>query len=497
MRRGILRGMRPADCPALRQSGTVILMTEPFDEPSLGVEPGPAQAPPHRRTWPILAAMAAVLVVAVAVAAFVVVRRWGGSEVTLGVRPGPIERDTSETIKSIEQFWKEALPATYNRRFVRLRGGFQPKTSASPPFSCAGQPQTYAAIKGNAFYCGGPNDDYIAWDAESLFPQVNNVFGSIAPAIVLSHEMGHAIQARAGVRASSIVMESQADCFAGAWSAFAARSDGDPVQLDDAALDGAIAAIITLRDQPGTAAINPQAHGTGFDRVNSFQTGFEGGPQRCARFATEGVTTTELPFNTAEDLRTGGNLRLEQAVPLLTNTLDAFWTANITAFREGATFQPPQQAPIPSPPLPECPDKSVAADRGASYCPSTNTVSWADSVLRSVHEQVGDMASGTILSDQWGRAGQVQAGVPVNGRDAGLQRDCMTGAWIGKIGDEGLAGALLSPGDVDEALSTIIVSSFAVEGSRESRGSAFTRTQAFRAGVLNGARPCQTIAQSL
>lgn len=447
--------------------------------------------------------MAALFVVAVAAVIFVIAREPGArgsagdDEASLGLEPGDPTPDSSATIRSLQQYWTAELPETYQQRFVDLRGGYQPKTPASPPFSCGGQPQTYEAIQGNAFYCGGPNDDYIAWDASALFPRLNETFGSIAPAVVLSHEMGHAIQARADVDASSIVTELQADCFAGAWTAFAQQSEDDPVELEENALDGAIAAVLTLRDQPGTAAINPQAHGSGFDRVNAFQTGFEQGASRCAQFEAQGVQTTELPFRTREDAATGGNLPYQRAVPLLVATLDEFWAGSISALDDGAQFQPPRQAPVATPPLAPCPDEGVSDEQGASYCPSSNTVSWADSVLAPIQDRVGDLAPGTILADQWGRAGQAQAGLPIDGRDAGLQRDCMTGAWISSIGSAGLSGALLSPGDVDEALATIIGSTFAVQGAREDRGDAFTRTRAFRAGVEGGAGPCRTIAESL
>jgi predicted metalloprotease len=475
-------------------------MTEPFDPFSPNVD----QAPPprNRRGWQ----RTAVVGVAVAVAAAVVVGCGAdgesgsdvgsgapGAVVSLGSEEGSLPQVSAASIRSLQEFWTAAMPATYRKRFVDLRGGYQPKTSRSAPFTCGGQSQDYEDIKGNAFYCGSPRDDYIAWDNEVLFPRLNENFGSISPAVVLSHEMGHAIQARAGVDAETIVLELQADCFAGAWTSFAEKSQQDPVELAEGALDGAIAAILTLRDQPGTPAVNPQAHGSGFDRVSSFQAGYDDGPKRCAQFATEGVTTTEFPFRTRAEALTGGNLAYAEAVPLLAKTLDQFWADNLAALGKGGTFQPPQQAPVDSPPLADCPDESVRSDVGANYCPPTNTVSWADSVLAPIHDRIGDMASGTILSDQWGKAGQTQAGLPVDGQDAGLQRDCMTGAWIGTLGSQGLSGALLSPGDIDEALATIISSTLAAEGARKERGDAFTRTQAFRTGVLEGAGQCKAV----
>ena len=56
------------------------------------------------------------------------------------------------------------------------------------------------------------------------------------------------------MNAPSVVIELQADCFAGAWVAYAQTSASDRVTVDEAALDSSIRAIPLLRDQPGTAA---------------------------------------------------------------------------------------------------------------------------------------------------------------------------------------------------------------------------------------------------
>ena len=89
-----------------------------------------------------------------------------------------------------------------------------------------------------------------------------------------------------------MVIELQADCLAGAWVAYAQTSASDPLTVDETALDNSIRAIPLLRDQPGTAAINPQAHGLGFDRVNAFQTGYESGAGQCATFPDGNVVVT-------------------------------------------------------------------------------------------------------------------------------------------------------------------------------------------------------------
>jgi predicted metalloprotease len=402
--------------------------------------------------------------------------------VTLTDHPGDLGATTSATEVSLEQYWDAEMPATYHHRFTDLRGGFQPKTPDSPPFPCGGHRRTYRDIRGNAFYC--PADDYIAWDAAQLFPGLDRTFGNVAPAIVLAHEMGHAVQTRAGVTAASLIVELQADCFAGSWARFAQSDSTDPVSVADGALDSAVRAILVLRDRPGTPGEVPQAHGLGFDRVNAFQTGYAHGAPACAGFPTEGVLTTELPFRTAVEAATGGNEPYEVALPLLTESLDRFWTAGVPTITSGRAFVPPVRRPVAAPPLPPC-SAAGAYDptAPAGYCPADNSATWADDLLRRVHT-AGDLVTGTVLSDVWGRAAQAQAGLPLRGVAPALQRDCFTGAWVASVAGGDTALFTLSPGDVDEALATVL----AVE--EPETGGAFERAEALRIGILHGLAAC-------
>ncbi|HEU4946735.1 MAG TPA: neutral zinc metallopeptidase [Kribbella sp.] len=400
----------------------------------------------------------------------------------LGRGPAQVDTVTGAAEQSLNQYWEKEFPAVYGEDFTPLEGGFQPKTPQSEPFSCSGESLTYDDVAGNAFYCGGPDDDYIAWDAAELFPQLTEQFGSIAPAVVLAHEMGHAVQQRAQVKAASVVVELQADCFAGSWLRFAETSGDDPVTLTEGALDSAVGAILVLRDQPGTAATNQQAHGLGFDRVNAFQTGYEEGAERCATFPDKGVVTTELPFRTVSEAQTGGNLPFAEAMEFLPDQLDKFWTTEFPKIAPGETFERPSRRPQGQGPLPEC-----AKPGGISgYCADLRAVMWVVPDLAAVHQQIGDLATGAVLSDAWGAAAQSEAGLPVDGKAAGLQRDCFTGVWLAALAEGGLEQSLLSPGDVDEVLAMMIGSS---KSAADDRGGAFERTKAFRQGLLEGSCP--------
>ena len=227
------------------------------------------------------------------------------TSVDLSNRPADLDQTLEATAGSLREFWAAELPRIYDERFEDLAGGIQPKTENSPPWTCNRERLTYDDIRGNAFYCGGEDDDYIAYDAANLMPGLNESFGALTPAVVLAHEFGHAVQHRAEVDAPSVVIELQADCLAGAWVAYAQTSASDPLTVDETALDSSIRAIPLLRDQPGTAAINPKAHGLGFDRVNAFQTGYESGAGECATFPDGNLVVTELPFRTPSGSRRG------------------------------------------------------------------------------------------------------------------------------------------------------------------------------------------------
>jgi predicted metalloprotease len=425
-----------------------------------------------------------LIVVAALIGVIAVVHRRGE-----GIQSSaPDSNITDAAQRSLTEYWTDEEPKVYNKQFTQLAGGFQPKTPQSRPFTCGGQSQTYGDLRGNAFYCSG-GEDYIAWDAAELFPQLTERFGSVAPAIVLAHETGHAIQTRAGVDAPSVVRELQADCFAGSWTHFAETSADDPVTLTDTSLDTAVATILTLRDQPGTSGDAQQAHGLGFDRVNAYQTGYEHGAERCAQFPEQGVTTTELPFRTVSEAASGGNLPYDQAVDVLSQSLNAFWTNAVPQLATGRRFSPPRPHQTDGDKLPSCADEP-AQDGLSQYCAASGSVDWLSSSVERAHEQIGDLATGAVLSDAWAEAGQTAAGLPVDGQKAGLQRDCFTGAWLKYLAQGGRSDTQLSPGDLDEALTEIVVSSFDANGHRSDRGGAFERSTALRAGVFGGPGAC-------
>src|SRR3954451_21253235 len=61
-----------------------------------------------------------------------------GGTVSLGRSGASANRVTEAAQRSLSAYWTGELPKVFDKQFVQLAGGFQPKTPQSPAFSCAG-----------------------------------------------------------------------------------------------------------------------------------------------------------------------------------------------------------------------------------------------------------------------------------------------------------------------------------------------------------------------
>jgi predicted metalloprotease len=187
---------------------------------------------------------------------------------------------------SLDEYWAEALPATFGVRYRSPSRYVYYRPEESPGPRCGSE----KAPPKNAFYC--PAGDFIAWDESGLLIPYYVSSGDFAAAFVLAHEFGHAVQARLPKREPlGVLNELQADCFAGAWAAHVAEQGLlDPGDLDEATL-----AVFTARDVPGTEFTDPRAHGSGFERTRAFADGYEAGPRRCYPAPGEEWVVREQP----------------------------------------------------------------------------------------------------------------------------------------------------------------------------------------------------------
>ena len=411
----------------------------------------------------------------------------------------------------IESFWAEAFPEAYGgKAFEPLSGGiYAAYPDRQAPIPGCGKPQSsYQDVAdGAAFYC--IDGDFMAYDDAEALPGLVDLLGKEAVAIVLAHEFGHAIQARADEwNNATVLKEQQADCFAGAWTAHVASGGSDLISFDDAAVRAGLIAMIYVRDPIEGAGLNdPDAHGTGFDRVGAFQDGFVGGVTRCVPFFTSPPTLVDIPFDPTD--ANAGNLPLIDPAPDATNgpidiitlipeSLRLFWVALAQA--NAVTFTAPTLAPFATNgPYPTCAGIDEAAYSGnVVYCAADNTIYWDQDVMQTLSEEPGDMSVGYLFSNAYSEAVQTALASTRTGEPRALFDDCLTGAWVayivpdatGSLPNDGRTDTLqLSAGDLDEAVVTAIGRSDVSTGTNIA-GSAFEKIDAFRKGVLGGLNSC-------
>lgn len=416
----------------------------------------------------------------------------------------------THAFNDIEAFWDDEFPATYDQPWTPLKGGIYaayPSRRARIP-GCGTPESTYEDVQqGTAFYCS--EGDFMAYDDAQGLPDLVQQLGRDAVAVVLAHEFGHAIQARVDDGSHpSVLLEQQADCFAGAWAAHAAAGAGD-IPFDDAAVRAGLTAMIYVRDPVEAGGIaSPDAHGTGFDRVGAFQDGFEGGARRCSTFFTDGRldTLVNIPFDYGD--ANAGNLPMVDPAPdstkgpndivtLIPQSLAAYWTD--LAAVNNVPFTAPTLKPFPTDgPYPDCASLPDTVFRQAIvYCPDDNVIHWDReySTRLAADPLSGDMAVGYLISNAYSEAIQHALRSKRSGESRALFDDCLTGSWVGyivpPIPRNRVDQLVLSAGDLDEAITTAIDRSDE-HTDTDVLGSAFEKIDAFRTGVLGGLNVCRS-----
>jgi len=153
------------------------------------------------------------------------------------------------------------------------------------------------------FYC--PGDDQVYLD-RSFFEELARRFGApgeFARAYVIAHEIGHHVQNQIGItekvaqkrgrdaarnNALSVLVELQADCFAGVWGHFAKTRN----LLEPGDVESGLAAAAAIGDdrlqRQARGSVSPESftHGSSEQRVRWFRTGLDSGEIRqCDTFA--------------------------------------------------------------------------------------------------------------------------------------------------------------------------------------------------------------------
>ncbi|HJS48113.1 MAG TPA: neutral zinc metallopeptidase [Gemmatimonadales bacterium] len=206
----------------------------------------------------------------------------------------PTVRFLSAVLDSTQAFWAEAF----------RRGGGQYRDAKLVLYrdataTACGQGRSASG----PFYCPGDGKVYVDL---GFYDELRDRFGApgdFAQAYVLAHEIGHHAQHLLGTEGQvrqlqrqrpdqanqlSVLMELQADCYAGAWGHRAAQQGIlEPGDVEEGL--GAAAAVgddRLQRAQAGTVSPDAFTHGTSGQRMTWFRRGFDtGNPDACDTFA--------------------------------------------------------------------------------------------------------------------------------------------------------------------------------------------------------------------
>ncbi|MDX2140975.1 MAG: neutral zinc metallopeptidase [Chloroflexota bacterium] len=132
------------------------------------------------------------------------------------------------------------------------------------------------------FYC---NIDHTMYYPAGFMERQWELHGDYAVVTIIAHEWGHAVQNLLGGLNTgdyTITIELEADCFAGAYTAYA-NGESTKIRLDQSDIEEGATALFYAGDPDGTPWYDSRAHGTGDQRYEAFMVGFKDGVTACGR----------------------------------------------------------------------------------------------------------------------------------------------------------------------------------------------------------------------
>lgn len=402
---------------------------------------------------------------------------------------GEIDTLAGNAVFDIQKFWTEELPGSFKEKYEPVKAVYSIDPDGSVAAPCT---DDAADIRGNAFYC--PSQDIIAWDRKVLFPELRKRFGNFLVAMVMAHEWGHAIQKRTKAPSSrTIVLETQADCYAGAWTTYALKGGAPHFEIDRPVLDQALSGYLLFRDPVGSDADDRQAHGSGFDRIAAFQDGFDKGVEFCATF-DDSRTFTQAAFQPGStDEKNEGNLPVDDTLTQGPEDVDAYWKASYEKVY-GQPWKPVAGTKaFTDSSRPECDGKEML---DAQYCKADDTIYYNSDTLKKVYAATeGDFGAISMVGIAYGQAVQERRGrsSAVDSESVLLESICTVGGYArDSFAQDGTnrERLQLSPGDLDEAIRALLDSAGSREFTRARGTTGFDRVQAFREG-FNDANSCK------
>ena len=401
-------------------------------------------------------------------------------------------------LADLNDYWAQTFPEVYGEDFTQLAGGYfsvdpgDVDESAYPggEIGCGSPPED---VEQNAFYCppdvGASNEDSISYD-RAFLQELADEYGRFLPALIMAHEFGHAVQGRVGYPAgdTSINVETQADCFAGAWTKWVADGNAMHETIRAPELDGLLAGYFIVRDPPGTGTEDSQAHGSYFDRVSAIQDGFDSGAAACRDNYESDRVFTQAEF-TDEDIANGGtgNAAPDEITDLIQTALPEYYTDSFPDDL-GTDFTEPTIEPFDGT-APSC--AGMNTDTNAGFCPDEDIVYYDQTDLAEpAYEDIGDYAVLTAVAIPYGIAARDQLGLSIDDEDAIRSATCQAGAFSGAALYGEVPTIRLSPGDFDEAVQFLLAYGKDPTVFPDLGISGFQLVDVFRQGFLYGLTAC-------
>lgn len=202
----------------------------------------------------------------------------------------------SEALDRVQETWEQVLPGQYRR--AKLVVFNQPlQTTCGVAESSIGP-----------FYCPADERAYIDLSFYDDLERRFGASGDFAQAYVLAHEIGHHVQTVLGVEQQvralqqrnpgaanqlSVLMELQADCFAGVWGHYANQKGlMDPGDFEEGLTAAAAIGDDRMMKMAGRR-VNPESftHGSSAQRVEWLRRGLQSGqPGSCDTFKAAGLS---------------------------------------------------------------------------------------------------------------------------------------------------------------------------------------------------------------